>query len=135
MMRITREADYGILLMTSLAQARNEARSAATLAEQRQLPMPMVSKILKTLTRSGLLISQRGALGGYSLARSAHSISAADIISALEGPLAITECSSDAAPSCARQQHCDISSHWPRINQAIHAALQNISLAELSGQL
>lgn len=133
MIRITRKADYGILLMTSLAQAAGEPRSATALAQQRQLPLPMASKILKTLARTGLLLSQRGALGGYSLARSASAISAADIISALEGPLAITECSSDNEQGCARQEHCDMSSHWPRINQAIYAALQGISLAEMSG--
>jgi Rrf2 family protein len=86
MIRITREADYGILLMTGLAQADGQPRSAAALAQQRRLPLPMVSKILKALTRSGLLNSQRGAQGGYSLARPATEISAADIISALEGP-------------------------------------------------
>jgi FeS assembly SUF system regulator len=132
MIRITREADYGILLMTGLAQIGSQSRSAAALAQQRRLPLPMVSKILKALTRSGLLNSQRGAQGGYSLARPATEISAADIISALEGPLAITECSADAHDGCARQEHCEVSGHWPRINQAIHTALQSISLAEMS---
>ena len=132
MIRITREADYGILLMTGLAQAGGQPRSAATLAQQRRLPLPMVSKILKNLARAGLLSSQRGVQGGYSLARAATEISAADIISALEGPLAITECSADAQDSCARQEHCEVSNHWPRINQAIHTALQSISLAEMS---
>jgi FeS assembly SUF system regulator len=133
MIRITREADYGILLMTGLAQSEGQPRSAAALAQQRRLPLPMVSKILKALTRTGLLNSQRGAQGGYSLARPAVEISAADIISALEGPLAITECSADDAhEGCARQEHCDVSGHWPRINQAIHTALQSISLAEMS---
>ena len=133
MIRITREADYGILLMTGLAQTEGQPRSAAVLAQQRRLPLPMVSKILKTLTRAGLLNSQRGAQGGYRLARPAIEISAADIIRALEGPLAITECSTDALrDGCTRQEHCEISSHWPRINQAIYAALQSISLADMS---
>ncbi|MDQ5911052.1 MAG: hypothetical protein QG599_3149 [Pseudomonadota bacterium] len=133
MIRITREADYGILLMTGLAQTEGQPRSAAALAQQRRLPLPMVSKILKALTRAGLLNSQRGAQGGYHLARPAMDISAADIISALEGPLAITECSADDAhEGCIRQEHCDVSGHWPRINQAIHTALQSISLVEMS---
>ncbi len=133
MIRITREADYGILLMTGLAQTEGQPRSAAALAQQRRLPLPMVSKILKVLTRAGLLNSQRGAQGGYHLARPAMDVSAADIISALEGPLAITECSADDAhEGCIRQEHCDVSGHWPRINQAILTALQSISLAEMS---
>ena len=132
MIRITREADYGILLMTILAQANGQPRSAATLAEQRRLPLPMVSKILKTLARAGLLISQRGAQGGYSLARASAEISAADIISALDGPIAITECLTDAHDGCSRQDYCEVSSHWPRINHAIYTALQSISLEAMS---
>jgi len=132
MIRITREADYGILLMTCLAQAEGQPRSATALAQQRCLPLPMVSKILKTLARASLLTSQRGALGGYSLARPPAEISAADIIGALEGPLAITECSGESHDGCSRLEHCEVSGHWPRINQAIHAALQDISLLEMS---
>ena len=132
MIRITREADYGILLMTCLAQADGQPRSAAALAQQRRLPLPMVSKILKTLARTGLLISQRGVLGGYSLARAPAEISAADIIGALEGPIAITECSGESHDGCSRLDHCEVSGHWPRINQAIYAALQSISLLEMS---
>lgn len=133
MIRITRETDYGILLMTRLTQADGQSLSAATLAQQRRLPLPMVSKILKTLVRAGLLVSQRGAQGGYSLARPAASISAADIIGALEGPIAITECSlGDHDDCCVRQEHCEVSGHWPQINQAIYNALQSISLLEMS---
>lgn len=132
MIRITREADYGILLMTYLAQADGQSLSAAALAQQRRLPLPMVSKILKSLTRAGLLVSQRGAQGGYSLARPAAAISAADIIGALEGPIAITECSGDNHDSCSRLEYCEVSGHWPRINHAIHTALQSINLLEMS---
>ncbi len=132
MIRITREADYGILLMTGLAQADGQPHSAAALAQRRRLPLPMVSKILKSLARAGLLVSQRGAQGGYSLARPATDISAADIIGALEGPIAITECSGENHDGCSRLEHCEVSGHWPRINQAIYAALQSISLLEMS---
>ena len=135
MIRITREADYGILLMTALTQAKGQPCSAAALARQRRLPLPMVSKILKTLTRAGLLNSQRGAQGGYLLAQSAAEISAADIIGALEGPIAITACSDESHDRCARQEDCEVSGHWPRINLAIHTALQSISLEELSQPL
>ena len=132
MIRITREADYGIVLMSCLAQAEGQPRSAAALAQQRRLPLPMVSKILKSLARAGLLTSQRGVQGGYSLARPPAKISAADIIGALEGPIAITECSDETHDGCARQDHCEVSGHWSRINQAIYAALQSISLLEMS---
>ena len=96
MIRITREADYGIVLMTALALAEGQPRSAALLAQQRRLPLPMASKILKALARANLLTSQRGVQGGYQLARPATAISAADIIGALDGHIAITECSDES---------------------------------------
>ncbi len=132
MIRITREADYGILLMIGLTQANDQPCSATLLAQQRQLPLPMASKILKALARAGLLTSQRGAQGGYKLARPATEISAADIIDALEGPIAITECSVQDHDGCSRQDHCEVSTHWPRINQAINSALKSINLMEMS---
>lgn len=133
MIRITRETDYGIVLLTTMVTDAKPPYSAAALAKQRGLSPPMVSKILKALARAGLLLSQRGALGGYSLARSPAEISAADIIDALEGPIAITECSSiDALHACTHETHCGVSGHWRLINGAIRAALENISLLEMS---
>jgi FeS assembly SUF system regulator len=132
MIRITREADYGIVLLTCMVQDAKPPYSAAMLARQRQLPLPMVSKILKLLARAGLLVSQRGAQGGYSLARAPEDISAADIIDALEGPVAITECSTGFPSACAHEDHCVVGGHWGRINEAIREALHRISLLELS---
>jgi FeS assembly SUF system regulator len=132
MIRITRETDYGIVLMTTMARDANPTYSAAALAKQRGLPLPMVSKILKALARAGLLVSQRGALGGYSLARPPEDISAVDIIDALEGPIAITECSAADLHACMHEEYCAVSGHWHRINGAIREALKNISLLELS---
>lgn len=132
MLRITRETDYGIVLLTTMVQDANPPYSAALLAKQRELPLPMVSKILKALARAGLLLSQRGALGGYTLARPPEAISAADIIDALEGPIAITECSNDALHACLREGHCAVSGHWLQINSAIRTALENISLLDMS---
>lgn len=132
MIRITREADYGIVLLTCMVQDAKPPYSAAMLARQCQLPLPMVSKILKLLAREGLLISQRGAQGGYSLARSPEEISAADIIDALEGPVAITECSTGLPSACAHEEHCAVGGHWTRINEVIREALHKISLLELS---
>ena len=132
MIRITRETDYGIVLMTTIARDATPPYSAAALAKQRGLPLPMVSKILKALARAGLLLSQRGALGGYSLARQPEEITAADIIDALEGPIAITECSVADLHACLHEENCAVSGHWHRINGAIREALKNISLLDLS---
>lgn len=132
MIRITRETDYGIVLLTGLVQDAKPPYSAAALAKQCRLPLPMVSKVLKALARAGLLISQRGAQGGYSLAHPPEAISAADIIDALEGPVAITECSVGLPSTCVHEGHCTVGGHWSRINEAIRAALEQISLLELS---
>jgi FeS assembly SUF system regulator len=132
MIRITRETDYGIVLMTTMARDAKSPYSAAVLAKQRGLSLPMVSKILKALARAGLLVSQRGAQGGYSLARPPEEISAADIIDALEGPIAITECSATDLHACMHENYCSVSGHWHRINSAIREALENVSLLEMS---
>lgn len=140
MLRITRETDYGIVLLSYMVQEmvqdilqdHTRAYSATQLAKQCHLPLPMVSKVLKTLTQGEVLVSQRGAQGGYSLARPAAMISVADIIEAIEGPIAMTECSVADPQACNYLEHCHVSSHWNRINEAIREALQNISLAEMS---
>ncbi len=132
MIRITRETDYGVRLMAFMARDADQFYSAASLAEQNRLSLPMVSKILKTLSRAGLLDSQRGARGGYSLARAPGEISAAEIIGVLEGPIALTDCSPGAVSGCVHQDHCNVSNHWHRINRAVLQALDDISLLDLS---
>ena len=92
MIRITKQTDYGIVLLTYLAGHTERLFNAPELAAETHLPLPMVSKILKVLTREGMLASHRGVKGGYSLARLPEEISMAEIIAALEGPIALTEC-------------------------------------------
>ncbi len=129
MFKIKRETDYGMVLAAYLA--RHGTQSAATLAQQLHLPLPLVSKVLKLMVKAGVLVSHRGACGGYQLARSAQQISAAELIAAFEGPIALTACTV-ALDQCAVSDHCDLSGHWQRINQAIYQSLAAISLAELS---
>ena len=132
MIRITKLTDYAIVLM-SLLSANFERRSKATeLAAESRLPLPMVSKILKQLSRSGLLASARGVNGGYSLARPAESITIAEIIAALEGPIAMTECSSEIDGECELEEFCTVRSNWQRINRAIQTALDGITLEEMT---
>jgi FeS assembly SUF system regulator len=132
MIRITRLTDYGIVLMSHLAAAPERLYAAPDLAAEAHLPAPMVSKILKQLARAGLLDSQRGAQGGYGLARPAEEISVVEIITALEGPIAMTECTEDAPGTCSAEPFCPVSSNWRRINRAIREALAGITLAEMS---
>ena len=132
MIRITKQSDYGIVLMTRLAGASEELHTAAGLASDAQLPAPIVSKILKLLARAGLLESHRGVKGGYCLARAPESISVAEIISALEGPIAVTECIEDTPGECSQESVFRLRANWQRINLAVRQALESISLAELT---
>ena len=132
MLRVTKLADYGIVLMTSIASNPEEKlHNARDLAAEVSLPLPVVSKILKALAREELLVSHRGTKGGYTLARRPERISVADIIRALEGPIAVTECTDKVHGDCNLERLCPVRSNWHRINQAIRGALEKISLAEM----
>jgi FeS assembly SUF system regulator len=132
MIRLSRITDYGIVLMVRLAQSPDdEARNARNLAAESDLPAPVVSKVLKTLAREGLLSSQRGSKGGYSLARNAEDISVPEMITALEGPISLTECSAHPG-ACSQESSCGVREPWQRINVAVHDALSKITLADLA---
>jgi FeS assembly SUF system regulator len=130
MIRITKQTDYGIVLMTHLASHPDRPYNAPELAAEARLPLPMVSKILKLLARDGLLVSQRGVKGGYSLARGAEEITMESLIACLEGPIALTECF-DVNGGCEHEPLCKARSNWQRINEALREALAGISLAEM----
>jgi FeS assembly SUF system regulator len=131
MIRITRETDYGIVLLTLLAAGPSDGiHTARDLSGQASLPLPMVSKILKALARSGLLISHRGAKGGYSLARRPADVSVGDVIRALEGPVGITECASSPG-SCEQESCCPIRSRWQEISGAVRQFLETIPITHL----
>ena len=131
MLRVGKLTDYGTVVMTSLAQQPERLQSAAEIAAELGLALPTVSKILKALVQHGLLVSLRGAKGGYSLAVPPEEISVAQIIAAIEGPIALTECS-DSAKLCEQESLCSVRGNWQRINQAVLAALQQVTLADLA---
>lgn len=133
MLRIGRLTDYGIVLLAHLAEDEHgTTHNARELAERASLPLPAVSKILKALVHRGLLVSHRGAKGGYGLARPASEISVAEIIAALEGPIALTECTLGPG-HCEQEISCMTRQPWQRINRAIQDALSRVSLAEIAG--
>ncbi|WP_440995693.1 SUF system Fe-S cluster assembly regulator [Arhodomonas sp. SL1] len=132
MIRINRETDYGIGILSMLARDAGARVTASTLAERRGLPQPMVSKILKHLARAGILVSYRGAKGGYGLARDPDEITVAEIIAALEGPIALTECVEEGVEACQYSSYCTVSGNWGRINRVVQEALARITLAEMS---
>lgn len=132
MIKVSRVTDYGIVLLAHLAGRRDgSTQNAREVAENTRLPAPMVSKILKSLAREGLLVSHRGSKGGYSLARRPEEIPVPEIIAALEGPIALTECAVTPG-TCRQETNCDVREPWQRINQVVRNALANITLADLA---
>ncbi len=133
MLRLTRQSDYGIVLMTHFAADReHRVQNARDLSRCVNLPLPTVSKILKALARASLLVSHRGVKGGYSLAREPEDISVGEIIEALEGPIALTECLDDETDECAIEFCCPVRTNWQRINHAVRDALGGIPLSEMA---
>jgi FeS assembly SUF system regulator len=132
MLRISRLTDYATVLLAALAGEPERVQTAASLAAQTHIAGPTVSKLLKQLQRAGLVSSTRGLHGGYQLARPATQISAAAIIDALEGPLALTDCAAGHG-QCGIEETCRVSRVWQRLNLAMRRALYDVSLAQLAG--
>ncbi|MEO1089834.1 MAG: SUF system Fe-S cluster assembly regulator [Pseudomonadota bacterium] len=131
MIKLSRIADYGIVLMTELARA-GRAMAMPELAERTRIAQPMAGKILKALARQGLLRSQRGAKGGYDLGRPAALLTVAEVIEALDGPIALTACVDASGTECGIEAICPARSNWHRINAAIREALDGITIAEMA---
>lgn len=131
MLRISKLTDYGTMILVHLTLQKGELNSASDVATGTHLALPTVQKLLKLLARSELVESVRGAGGGYRLSRAPTDISAAEILSALEGPLGITECSTTDS-RCELESGCPVGGAWQRINRGIRRALDEITLAELA---
>ncbi|MCB1968953.1 MAG: SUF system Fe-S cluster assembly regulator [Geminicoccaceae bacterium] len=141
MIRLSKLADYGIVMMTHLAREQRvhgrsdeegAQSSAQAIASATAIPLPMASKILKLLCKAALLRSQRGARGGYELASAASAITVADIIEALDGPIALTACVEDGDNDCGIEALCPARSNWQKINGAIRDALDGITLQDMA---
>ena len=135
MLRVSKLTDYATVVMTVLAAtaaARGAAAviSAQELAERAHLELPTVSKLLKQLAHGELVVSSRGVNGGYRLARPADRITIAEIVTAMEGPIGMTECSAHVG-LCDHESHCGVRVNWQRINHAIAHALASVTLADM----
>jgi FeS assembly SUF system regulator len=135
MLRISRQTDYALVLLTRFVEEEGAPpRNARDLAEATGIPLPTVSKVLKSLCRNGLLASTRGVNGGYRLAASADVISVAQVIAAIDGPIALTECLTQEVDPCGIRSGCPTHDRWAEINAAVARALEGLSLRRLSGQ-
>jgi FeS assembly SUF system regulator len=132
MLRISRLTDYATVLLAALAGEPGRVRTATALADETHIAAPTVSKLLKQLQRAGLVTSTRGLHGGYQLSRPPAQISAATILDALEGPVALTDCAAGHG-NCEIEDSCRVSRVWQRLNLAIRRALYDVTLAQLAG--
>lgn len=130
MLRVTRLTDYATVVMTVLATRPDAVLSASELAEHAGLETTTVSKLLKPLAQAGLVAGFRGVNGGYRLARAADRIGLIDIVEAMEGPLAITECSVHDG-QCGIERSCGMRANWRRINDVVVDALRSVTLAQM----
>ncbi len=130
MLRVSKLADYSTLAISYLALEPREGRTAREIAAAIRVGAPTVSKILKILARKGLLVSLRGAGGGYRLALRREQISVARVIDAVEGPFAFTECSGTPC-HCIQEPNCPIRSNWQRINRDVRKVLESVTLADM----
>lgn len=130
MLRIGKLTDYAMLIMSQMARHPDAVMSATMLAELLHLTVPTVSKVLKMLSDAGLVSSIRGAEGGYHLARLANTITVADIIAAMEGDLAMTECC-ESPGLCSIDSFCTMRENWLQINNMIHALLSKVTILDM----
>lgn len=137
-MRLSSFADYAVVLMSAASRHCGAALlaegklNASTLAKETGVPLPTTQKLVSRLSAAGLIESTRGIGGGIRLARPPASISLADIVEAVEGPLAITSCTIDGNHNCALEDSCTVKPHWGVVNQTIRKALDEVSLASLA---
>jgi len=138
MIRIGKMTDYGIVLLSHFVRdPERTVLTARDLSAVSHLPLPTVSKLLKSLSRRELLVSQRGVKGGYRLARLPEQISVSEIIGALEGPIGMTECSGELTHSgnCELESFCPVKSHWRKISDTIRFALGHLTLLDMTQPL
>ena len=133
MMRLTNLADYAVVVMTEAARCGGCA-SATRIAGKTGLPMPTAAKLLNALARAGLLVSTRGAGGGFRLSRCPTMITLADIVEAVDGPIALTGCVAKGHDHCEINADCTARDHWPSVNSAVRGALAAVTLGQLAGR-
>ena len=132
-MRLTSLADYAVVMMAAAARRGGQARlSAGLLAQETGVPLATAQKLMGRLASAGLLSSARGTGGGFRLSREAQGISLADIIEAVEGPIALTTCVDESRHDCALHGNCGVRPHMNVVNSAVRGALANVSLEQLA---
>ena len=131
MIKLAKLTDYAVVVLGEMSRQPG-VHTVAQLATRTGVPEPTVAKLMKTLTRDRLVRSQRGAAGGYVLGRAAEDVSMADIVVALEGPIALTACVDGASGGCGVESLCAMRGGWDKLNRAIRTALEEVTLADMA---
>ena len=131
MIKISKMTDYGVVALTQIATARSDMLTSPEIALFTGLTVPTVAKLMRKLARAGVLVSHRGAHGGYSLASDPSEITIAEIVAALEGPIAVTACVDNSDDNCGVEQSCPMRGGWDRINRIILDTLETMTLADM----
>ncbi|PTQ10785.1 SUF system Fe-S cluster assembly regulator [Sphingomonas oleivorans] len=135
-MRLSSLTDYAVVMMSAAARhGCAERLSAASLSEETGVPLPTAQKLMGRLAAAGLLSSARGTGGGFALARDPGLITLAEIIEAVEGPIAMTACVENGRHDCGLEHDCRVKPHWSAVNSAVKGALGGVSLATLAGEV
>jgi FeS assembly SUF system regulator len=135
MLRLSKLADYAVVVLTRLADAERSCGTAMQtspgISAATGVPEPTVAKVLKALAAAGLVASHRGARGGYRLVTPLSAVSVADVIAAIDGPIALTACVEGGQGGCEVESLCVVRGRWDLVNRAIYQALSTISLADM----
>jgi len=132
MFKLNRLTDYAVVVMSQMSRKPDEVRTAPQISQDTGVPLPTVAKLLNALAHGNLITSRRGATGGYALVRPATEITVAEIIQALEGPIALTACVEGSGDGCDVESLCPMRGNWNRVNRAIHGALSQVTLADMA---
>lgn len=130
MLKLSKLTDYATVILSFMAKKQGSMFSALEISEQTGIALPTVSKVLKLLVKANVLSSVRGAKGGYLLAKKPNKITVASVIHALEGPIALTECSA-SHQDCGQTSGCHIQGNWDLINRKVYQALESVTLADM----
>ena len=132
MLRLSRMTDYAVVVLSQMADRQGAVMTAVDISEKTALPQPTVAKVLKSLARNHVVESRRGTQGGYVLDRPADAVTVAEIITAIDGPVALTACVEEADGQCAVESLCPMRGRWDKLNSAVQSAFETVSLAEIA---
>jgi FeS assembly SUF system regulator len=131
MIKLSKMTDYGVVIMSEMARVPGRVMTAPDVSLHTGLTVPTASKILRVLAKGKMLVSHRGAHGGYELTARPAEISIAEIVRAMEGPLAVTSCVDESEEDCSVEENCPMRGGWEKINRALNAALEEVTLADM----